>query len=220
MSFITTIVEFEGGVVDVRPRYWAAHQAALAPLGHAGPPEEEFWRLVRTGANDAMRARYAKPHQVPLYTKVRDERESGSELMALDEPVAGLAGNLRVLKSLGVCHLVTLCGNREGINATLDRLDVWMYFDQKRSLPESRERRVEAIREMSEGRRSVLVVAGTVPLAYAAGEAGCRVVAMKHGPAVPRRMRQVGVDVFFESLDELTDAMTTRHPDLERIGLF
>ena len=65
-----------------------------------------------------------------------------------------------------------------------------------------------------------LAVVGTVPMAYAAGEAGCRVVGMKNGPAVPKLLRQVGVDVFFESLDELTDALISHHPDLQRIGVF
>jgi len=57
-------------------------------------------------------------------------------------------------------------------------------------------------------------------MAYAAGEAGCRTVGLKNGPAVPKLLRQVGVDVLFESLDELTDALSSHHPDLQRIGVF
>jgi hypothetical protein len=33
-------------------------------------------------------------------------------------------------------------------------------------------------------------------------------------------LRQVGVDVFYADLDALTDAITKRDPDLERIGIF
>jgi phosphoglycolate phosphatase-like HAD superfamily hydrolase len=220
MGFINTIVEFEGPVVDVRPRYWAAHQAAVAESPFQGPAEDEFWRLVRTGATDAMILKYAKGQQVTDYTRVRNERIDSTEMMALDELQPAADNDLRVLKSLGTCHLVTLCRNRDGINATLDRLGVWMYFDQKRVLPEDRVRRVAALRELVGGHRSTLAVVGTVPVAYAAGEAGCRVVGLRNGPAVPRMLQQVGVDVFYDTLDELTDAITRRSEELERIGLF
>jgi phosphoglycolate phosphatase-like HAD superfamily hydrolase len=220
MAFINSIVEYEGPVVDVRPRYWAAHCEALAATGLTGPTEEEFWRLWRTGSPPGMFARHGKPHMVDEYLRKRNERIDSSELMAHDEPQPKAAEDLRVLKQLGNCHLATLCANREGINATLDRTGLWLFFDQKRSLPESRERRVAAIRELIGGQQRTLAVAGTVAFAYAAGEAGCRVVGMKNGPAVPQSLRRVGVDVFFDSLDALTDALTRHDPELQRIGLF
>lgn len=207
-------------MVDVRPRYWAAHQQAIKPVGFQGPPPDEFWRLVRTASPDSMFVRHGKPAQVAEYTRLRNLHIDSTELMVLDEPQQGLPENLRVLKELGTCHLVTLCRNRDGINATLNRLDIWMYFDQKRVLPDDRDRRVAALRELAGSLRSTLVLAGTVPLAYAAGEAGCRVVGLRNGPAVPKLLRQVGVDVFYDNLDQLTDAMTRRDPELQRIGLF
>jgi len=218
MSFINTIVEYEGVVVEVRPRYWAAHKAALAALGLAGPHEEEFWRLWRTGAAHGTFI-HGRPHLVAEYLRVRDQHMDNTDLMALDQPQPGAGVNLRLLKQMGSCHLVTLCRNRDGINATLDRLDLWMHFDSKQVLPDDRDRRIEALRQLVGGHHSTLAIAGTVPFAYVAGEAGCRVVGMKNGPAVPKRLRQVGVDVFFDSLDELTDALAKRHPDLQRIGL-
>jgi hypothetical protein len=140
--------------------------------------------------------------------------------MALDELQPGAGVNLKVLKQLGNAHLVTLCQNREGINATLDRLEVWMHFDRKAALPENRDRRVEEIGKLCGEHRVTLAIVGTVPMAYAAGEAGCRMVGLKSGPAVPKVLRQVGVDVFYADLDALTDAITKRDPDLERIGIF
>ena len=51
MAFLNTIIEFEGPIVNVEPRYWAAHQAAVAAVGFQGPLREEFWRLWRTGGD-------------------------------------------------------------------------------------------------------------------------------------------------------------------------
>ena len=219
MSYFNTIVEWEGVVVDVRARYWAAHRAAVKTVGFDGPTEEEFWRLLKTGASDGQMVRFGRERKVTDYARVRDERLQGSELMETDELVPTARENLPVLKQLGGCHLVTLCPNIEGVNATLNRLDVWMHFDQKRALPADRERRKGILKDLAGGQRRTLVVAGTVPLAYAAAEAGLAVVGMKTGLAFPQRMRQVGVDLFFETLDGLTEAMTRHDPQLERLGV-
>ncbi len=219
MGHLNTIVEMEGPIIDVRARYWAAHREAIETVGFEGPTENEFWRLIRLGAPDAQFVRHAKPDKLAEYVQLRDEKLHSSALMALDETRNGARENLRVLKQLGSCHLATLCDNREGLNSTLDRLDIWMYFDKKTVLPESRERRVAALKELMGHHPSTLVVAGSVPFAYAAGEAGGRVVGIKGGPAFPDRLRQVGADFCFDSLDALTDALAKRDPILERIGL-
>jgi len=219
MSFLNTIIEFEGPVVNVRPRYWAAHKVAITAVKFEGPSEDEFWRLTRTAAPDGMMVRYGKPHHVAEYTRLRNEQLNTSELMALDEPQAKAAENLRVLKSLGVCHLVTLCQNRDGINTTLNRLDLWIHFDQKRALPEDRDRRVAALKELTIGQRNNLAVVGSVPMAYAAAEAGFCLVGLRTGLAVPKLLQQVGVDVFYDNLDELTDAIGRRDADLVRFGI-
>jgi len=220
MAFLNIIIEYEGPVVDVEPRYWAAHQAAIQAVGFHGPPRSEFWRLWRTGATDSQFVRFGRPEKVADYARIRAETIDSTDLMALDQSGPKVAENLRLLKQTGSCQLVSLSRNREGLNAALDRLDLWMHFESKQCLPEDRDRRVEALHKLAGGMRVTLAVVGTVPMAYAAGEAGCRTVGLKNGPAVPRLLRQVGVDVFFESLDELTDALTTRHPDLQRIGIF
>lgn len=219
MGFLNTIMEYDGVVADVRPRYWAAHCHAVAAVGSDGPPADEFWRLVRTGAPDGRFVPYARTAKVLQYARLRDERIHSTELMALDEALPDAAVNLKVLKSMGTCHLVSLCPNREGLNAALDRMELWMYFDQKQALPVDRDRRVKAIRDLVGGVRTTLAVAGSVAFAYAASEAGCRVVGMKTGTAYPQQMRQVGVDVFFGSLDELTDALSRHDPQLQRIGV-
>lgn len=220
MAFLNIIIEYEGPVVDVEPRYWAAHQAAIQAVGFHGPPRSEFWRLWRTGATDSQFVRFGRPEKVADYARIRAETIDSTDLMALDQSGPKVAENLRLLKQMGSSHLVSLSRNREGLNAALDRLDLWMHFESKQCLPEDRDRRVEALHKLAGGMRVTLAVVGTVPMAYAAGEAGCRTVGLKNGPAAPRLLRQVGVDVFFESLDELTDALTTRHPDLQRIGIF
>lgn len=220
MAFLNIIIEYEGPVVDVEPRYWAAHQAAIQAVGFHGPPRSEFWRLWRTGATDSQFVRFGRPEKVADYARIRAETIDSTDLMALDQSGPKVAENLRLLKQMGSCQLVSLSRNREGLNAALDRLDLWMHFESKQCLPEDRDRRVEALHKLAGGMRVTLAVVGTVPMAYAAGEAGCRTVGLKNGPAAPRLLRQVGVDVFFESLDELTDALTTRHPDLQRIGIF
>jgi phosphoglycolate phosphatase-like HAD superfamily hydrolase len=219
VSFLNTVIEFEGPVVNVRPRYWAAHKAAVTAVGYEGPPESEFWRLLRTASPDGMMVQYGKSHQVAEYARLRGQKIDSTELMAMDEAQDKADENLRVLKALGTCHLVTLCENREGMNATLDRLNIWMHFDQKRVLPQDRERRVQALRELKAGHRSNMAVVGSVPMAYAAGEAGFCTVGLRTGLAVPKLLQQVGVDVFYDNLDELTDAISRRDPDLIRIGL-
>jgi phosphoglycolate phosphatase-like HAD superfamily hydrolase len=218
MSFLNTIIEWEGPIIDVRPRYWAAHRAAVQAVGFQGPPENEFWRLHRTGAPDGMMAPYGKPHHVAEYARLRNEKINSTELMALDQLQPRVIENLKVLKSMGTCHMASLCQNRDGVNATLNRLDVWLYFEQKRALPQDSDRRVAAIRELMGGGRT-LAVAGTVPFAFAANEAGCRVVGISRGPAFPKFLRQVGVDVFYDDLDQLTDALARRAPELQRIGI-
>jgi len=219
MGHLNTIIELEGPVIDVQPRYWAAHRAAIQALGFEGPSESEFWRLVRLGAPDHQFVPHGKPQQVAEYVRLRNEKLHSTELMGLDRERDGVRENLRVLKQLGSCHLVTLCDNREGLNATLDRLDIWMYFEKKAVLPESRERRVATLKDMMGHHPSTLVVVGSVPVAYAAGQAGGRVVGIKGGPAFPDRLRQVGADFCFDSLGALTDALTKRDPILERIGV-
>lgn len=217
---MNTIIEYGGPVADVQPRYFAAHEAAAKAIGCTGVPRDEFWRLWRTQAADGQFVRLAKARSVIEYTKLRTELINSDELIQLDEPQPGAAENLRVLKQLGSCHLVTLSRNGKAINDALDRMDLWVSFNSRLSLPEDRQRRVEAIRQLAGAERISLAIAGTVAFAYAAGEAGCRVVGMKNGPAVPKLLRQVGVDVFYESLDELTNALTRRDADLQRIGLF
>jgi phosphoglycolate phosphatase-like HAD superfamily hydrolase len=161
---------------------------------------------------------HAKTPVVLEYGRIRDEQIKSAELIALDEAWPDAATNLKVLKNMGTCHLVSLCPNRDALNAALDRLGLWMFFDKKQVLPADSDRRVKALSEMASGTRT-LAVAGSVPFAYAANEAGCRVVGMKTGVAFPKQMRQVGVDVFFESFDELTDALARHAPELERIGV-
>lgn len=219
MTFLNTIIEWEGPIVNVRPRYWAAHQAALRGLSFKGPAEDEFWRLVRTGAPAGMFVPYGKPPAVAEYARVRDEHLHGTALMALDELQPAVVENLKVLKSMGCCHLASLCQNREGINATLNRLDVWIYFEQKRPLPADSDRRVETLKELMAPSARNLAVAGSVPFAFTANEAGCRVVGIRSGLAFPKQFRQVGVDVFYDDLDQLTDALARRDPKLQRIGL-
>jgi len=219
MSFLNTILEYEGVVIDVLPRYWAAHLEALQATGLAGPTQDQFLRLLRTGAADSAFVQLGKPRHITEYTRIRNERIDSTDMMALDVAQDGAHNNLRVLKQLGACHLATLCGNRPGINATLDRLDLWICFDKKVALPRDPDRRVQALSEMMGEHHGSLAVAGSVPFAYAAGQAGARVVGMKTGTASPKNLRQVGVDVFFDSLDELTDALTHRDEQLQRIGL-
>lgn len=219
MSFLNTIIELEGPVVNVRPRCWAAHRAAAAELGFDGVAEDEFWRLLRTGTADGMFLRQAKPAKVAEYARRRAELLESSELMQLDTAQPAVHENLRVLKSLGNCHLVTLAQNRDAVNATINRLELWLYFDQKRSLPSESDHRVAALKELAGLHHSSLVVAGSVPLAYAAGEAGCHVVALRNGLAFPKFFQQVGVDVCYDDIEELTDALTRRAPELQKIGL-
>lgn len=218
MGFLTTIVEYEGALVNVQPRYWAAHSEAIKAIGWRGPSEEDFWRLIRTGASDGLLVPYAKTAQVLEYAKLRNERLGSSDLMAMDEAWADAAVNLKILKNMGTCHVASISSNRDALNASLDRADVWMHFDKKQCLPADRGRRVQALADLAAGTRA-MAVAGSVPFAYAANEAGCRVVGIKRGLAFPKQMRQVGVDVFFESFDELTDALGRHDPELERIGV-
>lgn len=218
--FLNTLIEYDGIVIDNRKRAWAAHKAAIEEVGFAGPKPDEFWRLYRLNAPDSQRVPLGKTPVVLQYARLRDERAVASDLIALDEPQPHLETSLKLLKQLGACHLVTLCRNRDAINATLDRLNVWMYFDKKQVLPEDLDRRVAAIREIAGEHRSTLMIAGTTSMARAADEAGCRVVGLKNGPTFPKLLRQVGVDVFYDDLDQLTDAITQRDEELQRIGLF
>jgi hypothetical protein len=78
---------------------------------------------------------------------------------------------------------------------------------------------MDAIKELMGARRTLAIV-GTVPMAYAAGEAGCLTVGVRNGPTFPKLLQQVGVDVFYDDLDQLVDAITQRDEPLQRIGLF
>ena len=218
MSFLTTIVEYEGVVANVRARYWAAHSEAVKAMGFRGPTADEFWRLLKTGASDGLMVPYAKTPKVLEYRKLRDERLNAADLIALDEVWPEAGPNLKIFKNMGTCHLVSLCFNREALNAALDRMDVWMHFDKKQMLPADGDRRVAVLREMMGGIRT-LAIAGSVPFAYAAGEAGCRVIGMKTGLAFPKQFQQVGVDLCFESLDALTEAMARHDPALQKLGV-
>ena len=93
MTHLNTIIELEGPVVNVCPRYWAAHQAAIKPLKFEGPSEEEFWRLIRLRSDDAAFVPRGKTLHVAEYKRVRDERIDSSELMALDELQPGVRKN-------------------------------------------------------------------------------------------------------------------------------
>ena len=220
MAAFNILMEFEGPVVDLRPRYWAAHQQVLEGLGFSGPPEEEFWRLVRTGAADGAFVRFGKERHGVEYGEKRAALLDDSSLMALDELQPGAEQSLPALKKMGSQHLVTLCRNRDGINASLDRLNIWMHFDKKQVLPADRDRRVDALKELRGEYTNTLAIVGTVPMAHVAGEAGCRVIGIANGPTFPNRLRQAGVDAVYDDLDALTDALSTRDNQLQRLGLF
>lgn len=219
-SFLNIVVEWEGAVVEVRPRYWAAHRAAAEAIGERGPNEEEFWRLVKIGAEPGAFVPHAKPDRAREYARLRDELRDSSELMEKDELLEGALPGLPVLKNMGACHLVTLSGNIDGINAALNRLDVWMHFDRKRALPQDRDRRAQLLGEVAGGMGRALVVAGTVSLALTAARAGLPTVALKSGLAFPRQFRQTGIELFFENLDELSDALIENRGIFSPIGLF
>jgi phosphoglycolate phosphatase-like HAD superfamily hydrolase len=162
MSYLNTIIEWEGPVVDVRPRYWAAHQAAVSAVGFQGPTADEFWRLFCTGAAMGMMVPGGKAPAVAEYARIRGEKIDSTELMALDELQPKVVENLKILKNMGTCHLASLCQNRDGVNATLNRLDAWIYFEQKRCLPTDSDRRTATLRELAGAGHRTLAVAGSV----------------------------------------------------------
>lgn len=219
MGFLNVIVELEGPVLDIRPRYWAAHRAAADAGRFTGPAPDEFWRLVKTGAQPGQFIPAARPAQVAEYQRLQEAGFHSNELINLDEPQPKAVVSLKVLKQMGACHLISSGRNREGINAVLNRHELWLYFDKKVLLPADSDRRVTAIRELVGENRQTLAIVSSVPVAFAASEAGCLMIGVTSGPAYPKQLRQVGVDVCFDSLDALTDALGTHHPDLQRLGL-
>ena len=214
MSSFNMIFQWEGVVVDVRPRYWQAHQQAVAAVALTGPPENEYWRLFRSGASDRQLVPHAKPLRLEEYNQRRQELLASASLLALDKPQPGAAQSLGQLKRMGSCRLATLEGDRRELETAVGRLQLGDCFDRTEVLPEDRNQREALLRKLAEGSRTTLAVAGTIPFAYAADQAGCCVVGFKSGLTYPKFMHQVGVDLIFGSWEELTDALGQHDPQL------
>jgi phosphoglycolate phosphatase-like HAD superfamily hydrolase len=212
------LIDMDGPLVDIRPRLYALHKELIGETGLAPRPPEEFWQMIRRGEPLDRHLGQARPAHRDAYGRSFVERCEREDLLALDTMQPEVAQNLRVLKDMGVCHLITLRLNRQGAQQALDRCDICHFFDQLRVLSQVRSARIEQLKELAGGDPKTMVVTSSDSILIAARECSLFTVGIGNGPATPQRLRQAGADFVAKDLSELVDHLRPLSEAIRRAG--
>jgi phosphoglycolate phosphatase-like HAD superfamily hydrolase len=212
------IVELDGPIVDVRPRYYEAHRRVQGELGLASRNADEFWRLVRKGAPPVEVVRPHRFGQVDEYVRLFAARVTMEDLLALDRPQPDASAAMVGLSDIAICKLVVLRGDRNAAQRLLDQYELWRFFRTLRLLSQDRARRIAQLSELTERGAQAIVAAGTDALARSAREAGFLVVGVGNGCCTPMRLRQAGADALVKDLSELLEIIRRPTDEILRAG--
>jgi len=103
-------LDLDGTLIDVRARYRALHQQAIAAVGGQPLPFRLYWRLKRQATPESEIGRRCglDVQAAEQYCRLRGDAIETAELLALDEPVPGALEALDALASRGDrCLIVT-----------------------------------------------------------------------------------------------------------------
>jgi phosphoglycolate phosphatase-like HAD superfamily hydrolase len=212
------IIELDGPIVDVQPRYYEAHRRVQAELGLASRTPNEFWRLVREGVPPVEIVRPHRSGQVDDYMRLFAQRVTMEELYSLDRPQPDAPAAMAGLSAMAPCKLVVLRGDRNAAQRLLDQHELWRFFRTLRMLSPDLARRIAQLGDLSEGRGQTVVAAGADVLARSAREAGFIVVGLGNGCCTPMRLRQAGADVLVKDLSELLESIRKPTDEMLRAG--
>lgn len=212
------LIELDGPVVDVRPRYYRAHRLVQGELGLASRDADEFWRLVRKGAGAAEIVRPHRPGQLEAYAQRFEAALLSDSLIELDVLQEDAVIHVSALSEVAPCSLVSVRPDRQGIQRLLDRYELWRHFRVLRLLSQDRSVRMSQLTEwIGQADQTVAAVASET-MVLSAREAGAVVVGMANGACTPRRLRQAGADVVLADLGELLEAVRQSSDELIRAG--
>jgi len=215
---LVILIELDGVLLDVRPRYQRLYKEIVGELGLAAISPDDYWRMVRMGEPVARILKTAKPRQVAAYERAWAERIEQDGLIEHDEPFENTIGNLRALRNIGARHLITMRANKEAANAAMSRDDLYSYFDRMRALSPVLGARVDQMNELlGEDRKRVVIAASDVVL-RSARQADAFTVGIASGTCSPQLLRQGGADFLASSFDEFVDNLAPVSEELRRAG--
>ncbi len=213
------LIEMDGPLVNVEPRYYAVHRQVMESLGLPKLDRAMFWRLVRRVAPTSELVLGGREKHFQAYKQAMIERLEADEVLELDEAQPEADGAMRALRSLGEPVLVTMRLNRPGGQAVLNRLGLSEFFLRLCGLSQSQQRRTDQLTELAGENRRVVVVAASEPVILAAREADLPVVGISNGPRTPQQLRRAGTDVVFTDLDAFAVALAGGSDEIRRAGV-
>jgi phosphoglycolate phosphatase-like HAD superfamily hydrolase len=212
------VIELDGPILDIRPRYTQAHRLVQAELGLASREAGEFWRLVRKGAGLDEIVRPFRPGQSRAYARRFEEVVASDALLDLDVPQPGVGAHLAALRAVASCGLVAHRANREATQRLLDRYELWRWFRTLRLLSRDRSVRVSQLAELVGLEAQTVMAIASEPLVRSARETGAVTVGIASGACTPRRLRQAGAELVVADVGELLEAIRTSSTELLRAG--
>lgn len=212
------LIELDGPILDVAPRYYRAHQHVQGNLGLPRRETREFWRLIRKGAEIPEIVRPTRPGQLDDYVRQFEQALVNREFLELDVPQPGVREHLARLADLGVCSLIAVRADRQAAQELLDRHELWRSFRSQHLLSQDRSVRLSQMAELIERENQTMAVVSCETMARAARSAGAMVAGISSGPCTPRRLRQAGVDLVVSDLGGLLDAVRSPTAELLRAG--
>ncbi len=211
-------LELDGPILDVAPRWYAAHRRAQDELGLPRRDAREFWRLTRKGADLAEIVRPTRSGQLADYLRAFGAALTSEDLTARDAPQPDVKIALVSLREVAPCALVTTRGDRATTQALLDRYELWRPFNKTMMLSSDRSVRSSQIAGLLDEEDPVLAATSDEPLTKAFDSAGAVVVGIANGPCTPRRLRQAGAGVVFGDLAEFAEALRRQDEELIKAG--
>ncbi len=212
------LIELDGPVVDIRPRYYRAHRLVQGELGLASRDADEFWRLVRKGAGAAEIVRPHRSGQLAAYAQRFEAALLSDSLLELDVPQKDVVIHVSGLREVAPCSLVSVRPDRQATQRLLDRHELWRHFRILRLLSQDRSVRMSQLTDWVRQSDQTVAAVASETMVLSAREAGAVVVGVANGASTPRRLRQAGADMVVADLGELVEAVQQSSDELIRAG--
>lgn len=213
------IVELDGILFDLKHACWHAYGLSVGEIGYARTEEATFWRLLRTGADDGLLVRGAKPRHLNAFRHHFQRHLEADETIALMTPGANLAPALKLLHELGQCSLVTSGANVSARQKLLERHHLFDTLPRLAALSPPVARSATQICELAGDSGRAFVLGAGERIIRAAGEAGLPAVGIAAGSCIAKRLTQCGAAVTFADLHAFAVAHQQGDQRLVDMGL-
>jgi phosphoglycolate phosphatase-like HAD superfamily hydrolase len=212
------LIELDGPVLDVRRRYEQAHRRVQQELGLASREPNEFWRLIRKGAELPEIVRPTRAGQLETYARRFEALLRCDELSELDAPKPDVATHLARLSAVAPCVLIAMRAERHAAQRLLDRYELWRWFREMKLLSQDRSVRLAQLSELVSQTDQTVAAVVSETLVKAVREAGAIVAGVTGGICTPKRLRQAGADLIVSDLRALDEIIRVPTDELIRAG--